>query len=201
MLGVGTHLTYFNLDSNPDLCGNMIKFHSVPDPGHVRYRGTYFSFQSFVFSFGQMLCRRARGPEREQSYFELACGRVQHGGQPGGGGGGGFATSSPCQETRLETSLFEDLLFSSHCALPAFEFSILNIFGPMPASFRWTDITKLGRVSNYLHLLIKKKRIKFSSSIRVFRRDRLQNHTRLTASSYMVRYLRISSYIGKPFLI
>jgi hypothetical protein len=107
------------------------------------------------FSFGQMLCRRAGGPEREQSYFELACGRVQHGGQPGGRGGG-FATSSPCQETRLETYLFDDLLYSSHCALPTLEFDY-DIFGLMPASFKWTDITKLGRVSIYLRLLIKKE--------------------------------------------
>ncbi len=41
--------------------------------------------------------------------------------------------------------------------------------------------------------LIKKKIIK-----RKFRRDRLQ---RLTASTYVVKYLRISSYIRKPFLI
>ncbi len=108
--------------SGPDPCGNRIKFYSVPDPGHVRYRGTYLKKSIICFSFGQMLCRRARGPEREQSYFELACGRVQHGGQPGGGGGG-FTTSTPCQETRLETSLFDDLLYSgSYCALPTIEF-------------------------------------------------------------------------------
>ncbi len=41
--------------------------------------------------------------------------------------------------------------------------------------------------------LIKKKIKK-----RKFRRDRLQG---LTASTYMVKYLRISSYIRKPFLI
>ncbi len=49
--------------------------------------------------------------------------------------------------------------------------------------------------------LIKKKR-RFSSYIRKFRRDRLQSHKWLTASSYMVKYLRISSYMRKPsFLI
>ncbi len=37
--------------------------------------------------------------------------------------------------------------------------------------------------------------------MREFRRDRLQNHIWLTASSYMVKYFRISSYIRKPFLI
>jgi hypothetical protein len=46
---VGTHLTYFYVDSYPDLCGNRIKCHSVPDPGHVRYRSTYLTNQSFVF--------------------------------------------------------------------------------------------------------------------------------------------------------
>ncbi len=48
--------------------------------------------------------------------------------------------------------------------------------------------------------LIKKEK-KFSSYIRKFRRDRLQSHIWLTASSYMVKYLRISSYIRKPFLL
>ncbi len=54
----------------------------------------------------------------------------------------------------------------------------------------------------YLHMgteiftcaLIKKK-IKFSSHIRKFRMEQLQSHVWLTASSYMVKYLRISSYI------
>ncbi len=31
--------------------------------------------------------------------------------------------------------------------------------------------------------------------------DRVQSHIWLTASSFMVKYLRISSYIRKPFLI
>ncbi len=42
--------------------------------------------------------------------------------------------------------------------------------------------------------------IKFSSYIRKFRRERLQSHIWLTASTNM-KYLRISSYIGKLFLI
>ncbi len=46
-----------------------------------------------------------------------------------------------------------------------------------------------------------KKEIKFSSYLRKFRRDRLQSHIWLTASSYMIKCLRISSYIRKPFLI
>jgi hypothetical protein len=45
------------------------------------------------------------------------------------------------------------------------------------------------------------KKIKFSSYTRVFERDRLQSHVLLTASPYMVKYLRISSYIRKPFYI
>ncbi len=49
------------------------------------------------------------------------------------------------------------------------------------------------------HALIKRKQI--SSYIRKFRRDQLQNHIWLTASSYIVKYLRISSYIRRPFLI
>jgi hypothetical protein len=37
-------------------------------------------------------------------------------------------------------------------------------------------------------------------SIRKFKRERLHTHIWLMASSYMVKYLRISSYIRKPFL-
>ncbi len=48
--------------------------------------------------------------------------------------------------------------------------------------------------------LIKKNR-KFSSYIRKFRMEQLPSHICLTASSYMTKYLRISSYIRKPFLI
>jgi hypothetical protein len=44
-------------------------------------------------------------------------------------------------------------------------------------------------------------KIKFSSYTRKFRRDRVQSHLWLTASSYRVKYFRISSYIRKPFLI
>ncbi len=51
-----------------------------------------------------------------------------------------------------------------------------------------------------LTALIKKK-IKFSLYLRKFRWDRLQSHKWLTASSYMVIYLHISSYIRKPFLL
>jgi hypothetical protein len=43
-----------------------------------------------------------------------------------------------------------------------------------------------------------KKKIKFSSYIRKFRMEQLQSHMWLTASSYMGKYLRISSCIRKP---
>ncbi len=46
-----------------------------------------------------------------------------------------------------------------------------------------------------------KKKIKFSSHIRKFRMEQLQSHIWLTATSYVGKYLRISSYIWKPFLI
>ncbi len=46
-----------------------------------------------------------------------------------------------------------------------------------------------------------KNKIEFSSDIMKFRKDRLQSHTWLTASSwYGQKYLRISSCIRKPFL-
>ena len=51
------------------------------------------------------------------------------------------------------------------------------------------------------HSLLKKKR-KFSSYVRKFRWDRVQqSHIWLIISSYMTKYLRIFSYIRKPFLI
>jgi hypothetical protein len=49
-----------------------------------------------------------------------------------------------------------------------------------------------------------KNKIKLSSyryCKRKFRREQLQSHIWLTASSYMTKYLHISSYIGKPLLI
>ncbi len=46
-----------------------------------------------------------------------------------------------------------------------------------------------------------KKKIKFSSYIRKFRMEQLQSHICLTASSNIGKYLRISSYIRKLFLI
>ncbi len=46
-----------------------------------------------------------------------------------------------------------------------------------------------------------KKKINFSSYIRKFRMEQLQSHIWLTTSSYMRKYLHISPYIRKPFLI
>ncbi len=46
-----------------------------------------------------------------------------------------------------------------------------------------------------------KKKILFSSYVWKFRMEQLQSHIWLTATSYMVKYLRISSYIRKLFLI
>ncbi len=46
-----------------------------------------------------------------------------------------------------------------------------------------------------------KQKIKFASYIRKVRRKRLQSHIWLTASSNMNKYLHISSYIRKPFLV
>ncbi len=74
---------------------------------------------------------------------------------------------------------------------PSLSLSFLCIAGicsPTVASRGWRDP------------LIKKK-IKFSSYIRKFRAEQLQSHIWLTASSYMGKYLRISSYNRKPFLI
>ncbi len=53
----------------------------------------------------------------------------------------------------------------------------------------------------YKQCTLIKKKIKFSSYIRIFRVEQLQSHIWLTASSYIGKYLPISSYIRKPFLI
>ncbi len=50
----------------------------------------------------------------------------------------------------------------------------------------------LRRYFHLLHTLLKKKR-KFSSSIKLLRRDRVQIQMWITASSYMTKYLRIFS--------
>jgi hypothetical protein len=45
------------------------------------------------------------------------------------------------------------------------------------------------------------KKIKFSSDIRKFGMEQLQSHIWMTSSSCIGKYLRISSYTRKPFLI
>jgi hypothetical protein len=52
-----------------------------------------------------------------------------------------------------------------------------------------------------LYCTLIKKEIKVSSYIRKLRVEQLQSHIWLTASSYMGKYLGISLYIRKPFLI
>ncbi len=56
-------------------------------------------------------------------------------------------------------------------------------------------------VTSVLSFTLLKKIIKFFLYIRKFRREQLQSHIWLTASSYMGKCLRISSYIRKPYLI
>ncbi len=46
-----------------------------------------------------------------------------------------------------------------------------------------------------------RKKIKFSSYIRKFIREQLHSLIWLIASSYVTKYLRITSYIRKPFLV
>ncbi len=55
--------------------------------------------------------------------------------------------------------------------------------------------------SDFPWITLIKKKIKFSSYIRKFRREQLRSHIWLTAASFMGKYFRISSYIRKPFLI
>ena len=70
----------------------------------------------------------------------------------------------------------------------------------MVASGMGAHSTSIILICSFVSSLIKKK-IKFSSYIRKFRMEQLQSHIWLTASSYIGKYLLISSYIGKPFII
>jgi hypothetical protein len=65
----------------------------------------------------------------------------------------------------------------------------------------WQNTTAV--VTDYRGSALIKKQIKFSSYMRKFTMEQLQlqRHIWLTASPYMVKYLRISSYIRKPSLI
>ncbi len=67
------------------------------------------------------------------------------------------------------------------------------------SSVRYVQCKMYFCTSTYTTLI--KKKIKLSSYIRKFRVEQLQSHIWLTASSYIGKYLRISSYIRKPFLI
>jgi hypothetical protein len=53
-------------------------------------------------------------------------------------------------------------------------------------------------VEQWLHTDKKEKKIFLI--YKEMQRDRVQGHIWLTVSSYMMNYLRISSYIRKPFL-
>jgi hypothetical protein len=59
-----------------------------------------------------------------------------------------------------------------------------------------------GSVHSKVHFADKKRKENCPTIyIRKFIRDRVHSHIWLTASSYMTKYLRISSYIRNPFLI
>jgi hypothetical protein len=63
---------------------------------------------------------------------------------------------------------------------------------------------KYGPLPFYTHIpTLMKKKIKFSSHIRKFRMEQVAKSfmTNGLLIQYMVKYLRISSYIRKPFLI
>jgi hypothetical protein len=64
-----------------------------------------------------------------------------------------------------------------------------------------TWILRMGERTKEAIITLIKKKIKLSSYIRKFRMEQLQSHIWLMASSYMGKYLRISSYMRKPFLI
>jgi len=85
---------------------------------------------------------------------------------------------------------FEWRKYSPHC------------WGEKYIFFNSTVIVRISACTWGCHVkatLIKKK-TKFSSYLRKSRRERLQSHIWLTVSSYMTKYLRISSYMTlQPF--
>ncbi len=106
------------------------------------------------------------------------------------------AVVSRCATNRLNN---EQLSNGYSCTVPQ---PLTNLTGTkwkqnlsLPKLIKTREPTKL--VEPYTD----KKKIKFSSYIRIFGMKQLQSLIWLTASSYMGKYLRISSYIRKPFLI
>ncbi len=86
--------------------------------------------------------------------------------------------------------------------------SALLLAGEHPAELLPLDYPVLVVVLLLQHLLQQafpqvgtKKEKEIFLNRRKFRRDRLQNHIWPAASLYITKYLRISSYIRKPFLI
>ncbi len=100
--------------------------------------------------------------------------------------------------------------------IPKINFSI-NILGTFPKIAKISETAKIlnnlkwrGPQTSYLRQVIlrffhytdkKENQIFLIQYNRKFRIEQLQSHIWLTASSYMGKYLRISSYIRKPFFI
>ncbi len=121
-----------------------------------------------------------------------------------------------CFVTSLWLFIFEELCKCISVPNPHPNLEDLYVFGPPGSASRsvsqrygsedpdphpdpYQNITDPQHCSLACPSLIKKI-IKFSSNIRKFRMEQLQSHIWLTASSYMGKYLSISSYIRKPFL-
>ncbi len=74
-------------------------------------------------------------------------------------------------------------------------FSLWFITSPCYSTFVYLIKVK------WTHYTLIKKKIKFSSYIMKFKMEQLKSHIWLTTSAYIVKSLRISSYMRRPFLI
>ncbi len=94
----------------------------------------------------------------------------------------------------LSFTLMLNLVFKNYgCFLPLLTFALISV----PGLLNWWNRCAL----TYPTAHTDKKITKFSSYIRKSRREQLQSHKWLTASLYMTKYMRISSYIKKTFIV
>ncbi len=84
--------------------------------------------------------------------------------------------------------------------LPSEPYTYITVHTDHPGRRCFTGFIRQYPQGNALCTLIKKK-ITFFFTYKEIMTDRLQSHTWLTASSYMGKNLRTSSYIRKPFIL
>ncbi len=120
----------------------------------------------------------------------------------GGRGGGGRGVRNPSSDFSEVGRLWEALIFTGLSLLGTPQLHPGLRVGHISPALRADGrvLQNLRYILNHASRTDKIKK-KIFLKCKEIRRDRVQSHTWLTASSYMVTYLRISSYMKKPFLI